>query len=229
MADEEKKLTFEESIETIDKEIAKRKGKWNLTAISWMDFDDVSQILRIHIYKKWHLYDPAKPLAPWLNKIISNQIKNLIRNNYGNYCRPCLKCAAAEGGDLCNIYGKQDTTCPLYANWEKTKKSAHDIKMPVPFEHHNREIFEIQNDQKDITHSVVSLHKNMKEILKPLEWKVYKCLYIQNMTEEETAKEMGYKTTEKNRSPGYKQIKNIKKAIIEKVKNSIDKGEIDFL
>ena len=69
----------------------------------------------------------------------------------------------------------------------------------------------------------------MKTILKPLEWKVYKCLYVQSMTEEETAKEMGYKTTEKNRSPGYKQIKNIKKSIIEKVKISIEKGEIDFL
>ena len=225
----EPKPNFEDSIGIIDKEISKRRNKWNLTAISWMDFDDVSQILRIHIYKKWHLYDAAKPLAPWLNKIISNQIKNLIRNNYGNYCRPCLKCAAAEGGDLCNIYGRQDSTCPLYANCEKTKKVAHDIKITVPIEFHNREIFGIQNEQKDITNSIVSLHSKMKTILKPLEWKVYKCLYVQSMTEEETAKEMGYKTTEKNRSPGYKQIKNIKKSIIEKVKISIEKGEIDFL
>ena len=229
MPNEDEKPTFEDSIDVIDKEIIKRRNKWNLTAISWMDFDDVSQILRLHIYKKWHLYDSSKPLSPWLNKIISNQIKNLIRNNYGNYCRPCLKCAAAEGGDLCNIYGKQDSTCPLYANWEKTKKTAHDIKITVPLEYHSREIFDMQNNQKDITHSIVSLHKKMKRILKPLEWKVYKCLYILDMSEEDTAKEMGYKTTEKNRSPGYKQIKNIKKSIITKVKDSIEKGEIDFL
>ena len=36
------------------------------------------------------------------------------------------------------------------------------------------------------------------------------------LSEEETAKKIGYRTSEKNRSPGYKQIKNIKKAIISK-------------
>ena len=51
----------------------------------------------------------------------------------------------------------------------------------------------------------------MQEILKPIEWKVYGFLYIENLTEEQAAKKMGYKTSEKNRSPGYKQIKNIQK------------------
>ncbi|NDG33354.1 sigma-70 family RNA polymerase sigma factor, partial [bacterium] len=92
-----KKPSFESLIDVIDSEIIKRKNKWNLTAINWMDFHDVAQILRIHIHKKWHLYDHKKPLAPWVNRIISNQIKNLIRNNYSNFTRPCLKCAAAEG------------------------------------------------------------------------------------------------------------------------------------
>ena len=72
-------------------------------------------------------------------------------------------------------------------------------------------------------------HKQMKATLKANEWLVYQYLYIDHLTEEQAAKKMGYKTTEKNRSPGYKQIKNIKKSIIEKVKISIEKGEIDFL
>ncbi len=75
------KKEFENCIEIIDQEISKRKNKWTLTSISWMDFDDISQILKIHIFKKWHLYDQNKPLSPWLNRIISNQLKNLIRNN----------------------------------------------------------------------------------------------------------------------------------------------------
>ena len=75
---------FEESIDQINTEIIKRRSKWNLTVLAWMDFEDVAQILRIHIYKKWDLYDPSQPLGPWINRIISNQIKNLIRNNYGN-------------------------------------------------------------------------------------------------------------------------------------------------
>ena len=45
--------TFEQSIDVIDEEISKRRSRWHLTAISWMDFQDVSQRLRIHIYKKW--------------------------------------------------------------------------------------------------------------------------------------------------------------------------------
>ena len=77
-----KKTKFEDRIKEIDIEICKRRAKWNLTALSWMDFDDVSQILRIHIFKKWHLYDHSKPLAPWLNRIISNQIKNIQPNDF---------------------------------------------------------------------------------------------------------------------------------------------------
>jgi RNA polymerase sigma factor (sigma-70 family) len=193
-----------------------------------MDYDDVSQILRIHIYKKWHLYDQTKPLAPWLNRIISNQIKNLIRNNYGNYSRPCLKCAASEGGDLCSIYGKQDSSCPLYANWEKGKKIAHNIKIPVPLENHSQEVFNQSEDKIDLENNIIRIHKKMKEILKPIEWKVYKALYVDNKSEEETAKLMGYKTNEENRSPGYKQIKNMKRAIVQKVKLNINNGNIDI-
>ena len=72
-----KRPKFEDCIDVIDVEIAKRRSKWGLTALAWMDYDDVSQIIRIHIYKKWHLYDPSKNLLPWIRTIISNQLKNL--------------------------------------------------------------------------------------------------------------------------------------------------------
>jgi DNA-directed RNA polymerase specialized sigma24 family protein len=227
--DKPSKVTFEESIGIIDVEINKRRGKWNLSVLAWMDFQDVSQILRIHIYKKWHLYDETKPLGPWLNRIISNQIKNLIRNNYGNFCRPCLKCAAAEGGDLCTIYGKQDNSCPLYANWEHTKKGAHDAKLPVPLENHSQEVYSLDSNSIDVQATAIKLHERMKVLLKPIEWRVYKYLYIMDKSETEVAKLMGYKTSEKNRSPGYKQIKNIKKSIIEKVKKTLNDGDIDII
>ena len=221
---------FEDFIETIDEEIKKRKSKWKLTSITWMDFDDISQILRIHIYKKWHLYDFTKPLAPWLNRIITNQIKNLIRNNYGNYARPCLRCAASEGGDLCVIYERQSSECPLYANWEKNKKAAHDVKVPVSLENHQQDVTNIkENYDLDIDLAFANLNKILPKYLKPIEWKIYESLYIKNLSEAEVAKLMGYKTSEKNRSPGYKQIKNIKKAIITKVKKLMRTGEVDFL
>jgi RNA polymerase sigma factor (sigma-70 family) len=217
-----RKKTFEESIDSVDAELQKRKNRWNLTSLSWMDYDDVCQIIRIHIYKKWDLYDQSKPLAPWLNRIISNQIKNIIRNNYGNYARPCLKCSASDGEDGCEIYEKQCVDCPLYEHWFKNKKRAHDTKLPVSLENHPQEIYNKPSDNIDIELEAYNLHENMKKILKPIEWRVYDLLYIQNKTENEVAKAMGYVTSEKNRQPGYKQIKNIKKSIIKKVKEFMD-------
>lgn len=224
-----KKVKFEDCIEIIDTEIRKRRGKWNLTAVTWIDFDDVSQIIRIHIYKKWNLYDSSKPLIPWINRIISNQIKNLIRNNYGNYARPCLRCAAAEGENLCSIYKTQSDACPLYAHWEKNKKKAHDTKLPLPLEHHIKEVHQQFEETIDIERAADILHTKMKDQLKPLEWKIYNYLYIEGKEEEEVANLMGYSTSEKNRNPGYKQIRQIKKNIIFVAKKIINDGEIDLL
>ena len=222
------KASFESKISEINQEISKRKHKWNLTSLAWMDFSDVSQILRIHIYKKWNLYDPKKPLAPWINRIVSNQIKNLIRNNYGNYSRPCLKCAAAEQEDGCSIYASQCSKCPLYAKWEKSKKSAHNIKLPVALENHTQEVHNIIEDEVDIEKTAKNIHAKMQQVLKPIEWKFYDLYYVQHKSEEESARSMGYKTTEKNRKIGYKQVKNLKKSIMIKVKKYIYNGDIDI-
>lgn len=193
-----------------------------------MDFNDVAQILRIHIYKKWHLYDYKKPLAPWVNRIISNQIKNLIRNNYSNFTRPCLKCAAAEGEEGCSIYKIQCNSCPLYANWERTKKNAHDTKLTLSIENHSQEINDMPINNFNMEKTTKNIHLKMEKVLKPIEWKVYNYLYIEGKDEEETAKLMGYRTSEKNRIAGYKQIKNIKKIIIVKVKKHLYNGDIDI-
>ncbi len=222
-------VTFEDSLSIINNEINKRKAKWNLTILAWLDYEDVGQILRIHIYRKWHLYDPTRPLAPWVNRVISSQIKNLVRNNYGNYCRPCLKCDAAEGDDGCKIHVKQCSKCPLFYNWEKTKKAAYDTKLPVSLELHTQEVHDKSNENIDIEKTAENIHKKMESILKPVEYKIYKALYIDHKTEEETARLVGYKSSEVGRSPGYKQIKNIQKTIIKKVKQFLNEGEIDIV
>lgn len=222
-------LSFEDNIHIINNEIQKRKSKWRLNAISWIDYNDVSSIIRIHIWKKWDMYDPDKgPLAPWLNKIISHQINNLIRNIHGNYAKPCLKCAAAEGDDLCAIYQKQCSECPLFKTWENTKKNAHDIKFPTSIDN---VVFngEDMSSSYCIIKAMENLHVAMKKVLKPIEWKVYKMIYMEDKTEVETAKKMGYTTTEKNRSPGYRQIKNIQKAILLKAKKIIYGDEHEIL
>jgi RNA polymerase sigma factor (sigma-70 family) len=219
--------SFEESISIIDNEISKRRNKWNLSSLTWIDFDDVSQIIRIHIYKKWHLYNPKKPLAPWVNRIISNQIKNLIRNNYLNFIKPCAQCPEAEPDEGCKKFGKQCSNCPLYKEWEKNKKHAYNLNMPVSFESLENCIDTSYQDSIDIDKFKLDLDEKMKKFLKPLEWKLYEMLYIKKMTEKQAAKKMGYKSTEENRNPGYKQIKNMQKAIIKKIKINIHNGGID--
>lgn len=219
---------FEDCIDEIDKEIFKRKGKWTLTAISWFDFDDVSQILRIHIHKKWSQYNQERPLAPWLNALITSQIKNILRNIYGNFCRPCLKCAASEGTDGCKIYQKQCNECPLYSNWESKKKSAHDTKLPVSIENHTQEIFNRPSNDFNIEKAIVNMHEKMKGLLKSNELKLYEHLYIENKSEEEAAALMGYKSNEPNRKAGYRQIKNIQNKIIEKAREILLNEEIDL-
>jgi RNA polymerase sigma factor (sigma-70 family) len=219
--------SFEESISIIDNEISKRRNKWNLSSLTWIDFDDVSQIIRIHIYKKWHLYNPKKPLAPWVNRIISNQIKNLIRNNYLNFIKPCAQCPEAEPDEGCKKFGKQCSSCPLYKEWEKNKKHAYNLNMPVSFESLENCVDTSYSDSIDIDKFKLDLDQKMKKFLKPLEWKLYEMLYIKKMTEKQAAKKMGYKSTEENRNPGYKQIKNMQKAIIKKIKINIHNGGID--
>lgn len=221
-------ITFEDSINIINEEIYKRKNKWTLTAVQWMDYQDIAQILRIHIHKKWHMWDQLRPVRPWLHTVIVNQINNIVRNIYSNHSRPCLRCAAAEEENLCNIYTTQCSACPLYANWVKTKKSAHDIKLPLALEFHYNEILDRPGFVGNIEKGIEALHLKMEEILKPVEFKVYKFLYIDGRPEEEIGKYLGFKTSEKTRAAGYRQVKNIKDSIMEKAKKIIYGGEIDF-
>lgn len=214
-------FSFEDKIDIIDVEIKKRKGKWTLKAVPSIDFDDVSQILRIHIHNKWYQWDQTRILEPWLNTLITNQITNLIRNLYGNFARPCLSCAANQGGDLCSLYSKQCDECPLFAYWQSHKKRAHDTKLPLPLEVHTQEVFSIPENNFDMDRKVSELHSKMKGCLTAMQYKIYKLLYIEGKDEDEVAILMGYKTNEKNRKSGYKQIPNVKKIILEKARKIV--------
>jgi len=118
-----KRYTYEDKVNVIDCELQKRKHKWHLNALAWFDFEDVEQIIRFHIFKKWDQWDQSRNLEPWVNKIISNQLKNILRNHYSNFARPCLNCpfneSEEEGGgeNSCSFTAskKQSSECKLYA------------------------------------------------------------------------------------------------------------------
>ena len=230
-----RKIRFEERYDIVDAQIKKRRGKWYLNAISWISWEDVEQIIRTHIYNKWKLWDQKRPLEPWLNRIISNQIKNILRNHYGNFVRPCVSCPFNTSGSVehnsdenyCSWTktGKQDSTCPLFAKWEKSKKNAYDINMAANIEDHFGQIKKSTDSQQfDIDKSKEKLNILMKKYLNEKQYYVYKMLYIDNLDEEQAAIALGYKSNEKGRKAGYKQIKNFEK-IFKEVAKKIIKNE----
>ncbi|MBD36298.1 MAG: hypothetical protein CL512_05970 [Actinobacteria bacterium] len=233
----DKPFTYEDKSEEIDIEIRKRRGKWFLDSLAWFDFEDVEQIIRAHIHKKWHLWNQEMALGPWLNKVITNQMKNILRNNYSNFVRPCLNCPfnqcgknQAEGAEdsLCGFTssGRQDSECPLYAKWERTKKAAYDIKMALALENHSAEANAISDSNFDIDSAEKRLHESMKKKLPERQYKIYHMLFVKNMDDEDVAKVMGYKTSEKGRTAGYKQIKNLKKLFKQKASEILAKEDI---
>ena len=117
-------LKFEDKSEDLDNLFLRYRAKWQLNALAWLDYEDVCQIIRLHIYKKWSLWDQRRPFKAWASTVISHQIKNLVRNNYSNFPRPCLKCPHYLGHDSCawTKSGTQDFECELMAKWKKKKE-----------------------------------------------------------------------------------------------------------
>jgi len=212
-----KKFSFEDKSDIIDLELKKRRNKWYLNSINHIDYDDVCQIIRRHIYKKWDLWDQEQQLEPWLNRVITNQIKNLTRNNYGNFARPCITCPMNEGKngdiDLCGFTesGEQDTQCALFNKWKKAKQEAYNIKIPLAYDFHSHEVAFKNGQEFNLERSTERLNERMEvKLNNPKMFRVYRMLFIEKYSDEEVASFMGYKTTEKNRKAGYKQIRNLK-------------------
>jgi hypothetical protein len=78
----------------------------------------------------------------------------------------------------------------------------------------------------DISEAERKLHKLMEMKLSEKHFCIYKMIYIDHLPEEDVAKKMGYKSNEKGRKAGYKQLKNLKKIFIERAKEIIDKRDI---
>jgi RNA polymerase sigma factor (sigma-70 family) len=232
---ESKDQVYEDFSELIDNELRKRSKNWFLTSVNWVDFDDVCQIIRAHIHKKWDQWDQSRPIKPWLNKIIANQMKNILRNHYSNYARPCLNCPFNSDSEygLCSFTetGYQDKTCPLYKKWEGSKKHAYNVKITLPLVNHMHE-FNGGSEEflgSDLEVGASKLFKEMEKILTPRQYKAFEMLFIKNMTDEEVAKEMGFKSTESGRKAGYKQIKNLKKLLKEKATKILNRKGMTFL
>ncbi len=183
------KPSFESCIPEVKRIVWSRKGGW--THVSLMEWKDVASECVIRIMKQWHLYDPKRPLENWCNTLISNVVKNLKRDLGGRYSRPCIgggkangaSCAYNHGGDSCTLTksGTQCAECPLYAEWEKTRRHQFNIKSTVALEFHSQEVSTMPQEvfDADVVKSLVDAQ--MKTNLTQWEWRVYDALYIQHL------------------------------------------------
>lgn len=220
------KPQFEQQLGVIQREISKRKSRWTLVAIP---FEDVSQMVIIRIFKKYHLFEPEKgEFSHWVNKVISSAIKNILRDNYLKYNRPCLGCAKNLGGDTCSYTpsSKQCEECPLFARWKKNKEQHFNVKQSLSLENHAQEAESKVGDFTDISGAKEKIDENIEKKLKPIEYKLYTLLYIKNLTEKEAGEKMGYRQTNKNRGAGYQQIAKMKAKILKAAKQIIEEEDL---
>jgi RNA polymerase sigma factor (sigma-70 family) len=221
---------YEDRVADIDELLQKHRVKWRLDAIAWMDYDDVCQIIRLHIFKKWHLWDQSRSFKPWVATLIANQIRNLVRNNYFNYARPCLRCPHNMGSDGCNLTksGTQDSSCEIFAKWQKKKETAYNLKLPVQME---SAAFCMSEDQiiteEDFEEGAKKLHKLVMDQLGIKHREIYFMLFIENKTDEEVADRFGFKEdTCKRKKARYKQIANLRKKFYELATETIKNNDV---
>jgi len=225
--------SFEECLSVIDGEIYKRKGQVHLY-LNDFDFEDIAQIIRVHIYKKWHMVDEAQPLENWVNKIITRKIINFIRDNYTSVAPPCYKCPMNQGGSLCGFTpsGEQCSECPLYKKWTKAKQGGYNIKFASSLQEEDADNQTLQDkiihNSSDIdwTTALKNLSTHLKSRLSKDLYFVYHFLYVLGKSDEELAVKLGFKTSEKNRVPGYKQIYNFKQRILIEAKKILDEEDV---
>ena len=224
------RIKFEDRAEEIDGEIAKRRGKWQLNALSYMDFEDVSQLLRIHILNKWDKWDQSRPLAQWVNRVITRRMINIARDNYGHLAPPCNGCKHNLDADHCSFTtnGLKCAECPLYKKWQGRKESGYNIKLASSIDSEffsEKNIVSSLSDYLDYDSTSNKLHAAMKKKLTDSQWRVYKLMFIDNMDDDEIAKILKLKSNE-NRKPGYRHLFLLKAKFLELAKTVIKEQDI---
>lgn len=214
-------LTFEASIETIDLMIAKQRTLWNLDKYPSISYEDISQMLRIHIEKKWHTFKQGMPLEPWVSKIIKHKIYNFLNHYYRRFAPPACYYECINKKRLCFKCEK----------WEQKKKRAYNFQFPESssdetykpsVEKVSTNGFEIDEEQ------VEALHRRMRETLPKRLVNPYVWIYEEGKTDEFVAEQLHFKTTENKRRPGYRQIQNIKNKIFKHAKDLVEKEDLIY-
>lgn len=209
------KPPFEDKIKEIVEQINRRKAQWTLSSMS---FDDVRQEVLIRAWKKYGKFDPARgSFLHWINRLITNAINNILRDNYMAYQRPCIteKCVYNTGDDNCSKTksGKQCGECLIYKIWEQKKGQHYNVKQTLPLENHQREAEKKHcNTVYDIDRCKKIIDAKMRKKLTRNEWAIYKEIYINGVEKELVGEKLGYQPSGSTYA-GYQIILKLEKKV----------------
>lgn len=201
-------LVFEEHVVFIRKQIDNRRRNWTLTTLPW---EDVHQIILIRVWQKWDRFDREKgPFDRWLNRLITNALKNILRDHLFRWQRPCIRdggCVYNLGGNSCYYTGKllgksglQCEECPTYAKWKAKKEPEYNIKSSLALEQHAQEVNNMPADSLDVARAKEIIDEKMMRRLRPWEKRIYKLLYVRNLSPLEASEELK-KAAAKRKTP----------------------------
>lgn len=224
-------LTFEQRYTEISSWVDKRRRSIDLATLPW---DDIRQLVLIRVSQQYASFDEAKgPFSHWVNRVITNALRNIYRDWYSTAARPCVTgkggCSENMGGNLCRrtASGVQCRECPAYREWEHRKGDQYAIMHPVPLEMPGNdgkasamerpEAHSTQADYIDYPEKQKQLHARMKERLTRVEWRAYRMLIILHKSEEEVGKALGFKHKAGKRQrmfPGYLAVLSLRHKFI---------------
>lgn len=217
------KPAFKDVLPLVTQEVEKRRGAWRLTT---MDFDDVAQIVMLHVFNKYDMFDPAKgEFSHWLNTLIANAIKNILRDNLMKFNRPCIGCPFNTGGTSCTYTqsGEQDEECAVYARWKQKKEDEYNVRASLSLENHANEAQNMQCDFINIDEAKKVIDAKILTILNRREKRMYRLLYIKHKTPEQVGKILKYKTSPKAATyAGYQQLRKFQKRVVILAKQVIE-------
>jgi len=231
-------MTYEEVLPLIDSLLEKKRSKWMLEAVRHYQYEDFSQEVRIHIYNQFDKWNQKRAFEPWCSQVIHNQMINKKRNLFSNHSKPCSDCFWDKGMGACGNTpsGLQCSECPFFAHWEKTKKPAYEMKIAGSVETEDGEIPIGDHGDVDYEGVIQKIGQRVKEEvdddMSPITLVTYKifCMtWIDKLDDDEIAHKMGYKSTEENRSPGYRNLSLHRKYAKDIAKEMFAKEDWDFL
>lgn len=241
---------FKEAVPELQRLINQRKSSWKLTSV--MEFSDVASIILTYIWRSFSQYDPSKPLENWTNTVITTQIQNLLRDHLYKHSRPCVAatsygstCSFNTGGNGCSWTktnakgsgsGIQDSSCWAYAKWEKKKRDKHAILSPLSLDDTGHEsdpttsLYERIPSHLgylfDVDAAKQVIDENIVRRLDEQGNKIYRCLYIDRLSIDETVTKLKMKKKNKGDMRSYMIVRSVSLKIKEIVKQIISEQNL---